>query len=120
MTTREVANKLVEYCRKGDWHSAQTELYAADAVSIEPKGARGPELTSGLDNIIAKGKQWENSVEQIHSMELEGPLVSSNHFSCTMTLDMKMKGMDRMKSDQICVYEVKDGKIVKEQFFYPV
>jgi hypothetical protein len=29
-----------------------------------------------------------------------------------------MKGMGRMKMDEIVVYEVKDGKIVQEQFFY--
>ena len=28
------------------------------------------------------------------------------------------KGMGRQKMDEIAVYEVKDGKIVKEQFFY--
>jgi hypothetical protein len=29
-----------------------------------------------------------------------------------------MKGSGRMKMDEIALYEVKDGKIVKEQFFY--
>jgi hypothetical protein len=29
-----------------------------------------------------------------------------------------VKGQGRMKMDEIAVYEVKDGKIVKEQFFY--
>jgi hypothetical protein len=29
-----------------------------------------------------------------------------------------MKGMGRVKMDEIAVYEVKDGKIVKEQFFF--
>jgi limonene-1,2-epoxide hydrolase len=35
-----------------------------------------------------------------------------------MTLDATMTGMGRMQLDEICVYEVKDGKIVFEQFFY--
>ncbi len=120
MTTQEVANKLVEYCRNGSWEKAQAELYATDSVSIEPKGARGPEMVSGIENIIAKGKQWESSVEELHSMTLDGPIVAGNHFSCTMNIDMTMKGMGRIKSEEICVYEVKDGKITKEQFFYPV
>jgi len=29
-----------------------------------------------------------------------------------------MKGQPREKSEEICLYEVKDGKIVREQFFY--
>jgi len=28
--------------------------------------------------------------------------------------------MGRQAFDEICVYEVKDGKIMKEEFFYPV
>jgi hypothetical protein len=35
-----------------------------------------------------------------------------------MGMDVTMKGQDRAKMDEIVVYEVKDGKIVKEQFFY--
>jgi hypothetical protein len=35
-----------------------------------------------------------------------------------MGMDCTMKGMGRQKLEEIAVYEVKDGKIVKEQFFY--
>ena len=46
------------------------------------------------------------------------PLVGGNHISLAMGMDVSMKGMGRMKMDEVVVYEVKDGKIVKEQFFY--
>ena len=36
MTTKEVADRLVELCGKGDFESAQSDLFADDAVSIEP------------------------------------------------------------------------------------
>jgi len=35
-----------------------------------------------------------------------------------MGMDCTYKGMGRQKMDEIALYEVKDGKIVKEQFFY--
>ena len=35
-----------------------------------------------------------------------------------MGMDVTMKGAGRVKMDEIALYEVKDGKIVKEQFFY--
>ena len=35
-----------------------------------------------------------------------------------MGMDVTMKGMGRQKMDELAVYEVKDGKIVKEQFFF--
>ena len=32
--------------------------------------------------------------------------------------DATRKGMPRMKFEELCLYQVKDGKITKEQFFY--
>ncbi len=31
-------------------------------------------------------------------------------------MDVTMKGQDRMAMPELCVYEVKDGKIASEQF----
>jgi len=38
MTTVDIANRLVELCRKGDFETALKQLFADDAVSIEPHG----------------------------------------------------------------------------------
>lgn len=46
------------------------------------------------------------------------PVVGGTHFSVGMGMDVTMKGMGRIKMDEVCVYEVKEGKITKEQFFY--
>ena len=35
MNTEEVANKLVELCRKGDFRGAMESLYGKDIVSVE-------------------------------------------------------------------------------------
>ena len=39
MNTQEIAKKLVEMCRQGKYLEAQNELYAENAVSIEPEGS---------------------------------------------------------------------------------
>ncbi len=39
MTTQEIANRLVELCRQGDFKTAQEELLAEDAMSIEQEPA---------------------------------------------------------------------------------
>ena len=39
MTTSDVARKLVEFCRQGQFENAIEELYSADIVSVEPDGA---------------------------------------------------------------------------------
>jgi len=118
MTTQAVANRLVELCRAGKWNEAQDELYAANAVSIEPEGANMPKA-EGMEAIKAKGEQWASMVEEVHSGEVSDPIVAGNHFSCTMITEATFKNMGRQKLEEVAVYEVQNGKIVKEQFFYP-
>ncbi len=117
MNTQEVANRLVELCRQGNYEQAQNELYCENACSIEPKGAPN-ERVEGIEAIRQKGKQWEASVEQVHSAEVSEPIVAGNHFSLSMRNEITFKGMGRMKIEEICNYKVKDGKIIEEQFFY--
>ncbi len=120
MTTQEIADRLVELSRQGKSEQAYKELFADDAVAIEPMGpdGPGPVKTQGLDNLLAKSKEFEKSVIELHSSSASDPIVAGNHFACTMVLDATMKEMGRMKMEEICLYEVKDGKIASEQFFY--
>ena len=117
MTTLEVAHRLVALCREQKWEAAQQELYADDAVSIEPQDTpMSPKVTTGLPKIIAKGRQFVAMVDTMHTLTVSDPLVAAQSFACTMALDVTFKGQPRMQMVELCVYEVKDGKIVSEQF----
>jgi len=121
MTTKEVANKLVEHCRSGKFENAYTELYSPTAVSIEMPGVEGfPERVEGMEAIAEKGKAWQSMVEEFHGMEVSDPIVAGNHFSVSMVMDITMKGRERSKDPEIALYKVEEGKIVSEQFFYPM
>jgi ketosteroid isomerase-like protein len=118
MTTVEIANRLVELCKKGDFEGAQKELFAEDAVSIEPHGTPDFEKeTKGLDAILEKGKKWSDMVEEYHDTKVSEPLVGGNSFAVTMAMSITMKGHGRTDMTELCIYHVKDGKIVSEQFF---
>lgn len=119
MDVSAVANKLVELCRTGQYEVAQKELYSENAVSIEPDGSPNPR-TEGIAGISSKGEQWAEMVEEVHSATVSDPIVAGNHFACTMINDITFKGSGRMAVEEVCVYEVADGKIVTEQFFYPI
>ena len=119
MTTKEVANRLVQLCREGKNPDAIKELYADNVVSLEPKGAHS-ERTEGKENVLAKTLDWLSTVEQFHGSTISEPVVTSNFFSCVMEADTTMKGMGRMQLNEIAVFEVKNGKIVFEQFFYSI
>src|SRR5688572_22102602 len=117
-TTTEVAARFNELASEGKWDQIQDELFAENAVSIEPPSSPGMQSVEGLAAIKEKGKKFNEMVEEMHGGYSIDPVIAGNHFSVAMGMDVTMKGMGRTKMDEIAVYEVKDGKIVKEQFFY--
>ena len=117
MTTQQVANHLVELCRKGEIQKAGDELYADSIVSVEPDHA--PLKTAkGKTAVQKRGQQFAAMIEQRHGGSFSDPTVCGRYFSVAMTLDATFKGQGRSKIEEICVYEVKDGKIIFEQFFF--
>ena len=118
MTTQEVANRLSELFKEGKWTQIQDELFSEDAVSIEPENAPGMQTVKGIDAIRQKGKEFNDSVEEMHGGFAGEPIVGGNFIAVSMGMDATMKGTGRMKMDEIALYEVKEGKIVREQFFY--
>ena len=118
MNTAEIARRLVTLCRDIKWEQAQRELYADNAVSIEPHATPAFEKeTRGLPAILEKGKKFAGMIAQFHSTTVSEPIVAANSFACTMRLDVTMKGQGRMDMTELCVYQVQDGKIVAEHFF---
>jgi hypothetical protein len=120
MTVTEIANRLVELCRQGDYSGAQEELYSDDASSHEPENSPTPgsKTTNGKQGIIEKGKQFQAMIEELHGGSVSDAVIAGNHFAVALSLDATYKGMGRQMMNEICIYEVKDGKIVKEQFIY--
>jgi ketosteroid isomerase-like protein len=118
MTTKEIAAKLADYCRRAEWEKAQKELYADDAVSIEPYET--PDFakeTKGKQAIVEKGRKFTDMTVEMHSLEVSEPMIAENSFAFRMEMDITTKGHGRMKMPELCVYQVKDGKITSEQFF---
>ena len=109
MTTKEIANRLVELNRVNDMATIFSELYSPDAVSIENWGPE-PEVYTGMAAILEKGEKWMADVEEMHSVTCSEALVSDSSFAITFTMDVTYKSRGRVAET------VKDGKIVKEEF----
>lgn len=121
MSTQEVANKWAEYCRTGQSDKAYQELYGKDCISLEMEGAQGfPQKSEGMEAIQKKGQMWNEMIENFHGMEIEGPIVAGNHFTASMKMDITMKGQPRRVDEEVGIFRVENGKIVHEQFFYPL
>lgn len=117
MTTQEVAEKLVQYCREGKNIDAINELYADNIVSREQPGIPH-ELERGKEAVLGKNNEWYQSVEEIHSARIADPVVTGNLIAVAMEMDVTYKNNDRRQMNEIALYEVENDKIVKEQFFY--
>lgn len=118
MTTQQVADRFYELAQQGQYSQIQQELYAEHAKSVEPGHQHEMPSVEGLAAIFEKDRQFNASVEAIHGGYCTKPLVAGNFFTCTIGMDVTFKGMERMNMEEVAVYEVRDGKIVLEQFFY--
>ena len=117
MTTEEIAKQYYQWAKEGNWTKIQEELYHQDAWSIEAEAAQVPPV-QGLEAIKKKGEQWGANIKEVHSGYCKEPVVAGKHFSCAMGTDYTDQQNQRQQLDEVCVFEVENGKIVKEQFFY--
>lgn len=119
MTIQELASQLANYSRNGQFETAQKEFFADDVVSIEAFATPGFEKeTKGLEANLAKGHLFQSMVEEVHSIAVSEPLITENTIAFTLDMDLTMKQRGRTRMNELCVYSVKDGKIIAEQFFY--
>ncbi|HSZ83446.1 MAG TPA: nuclear transport factor 2 family protein [Polyangia bacterium] len=119
MSAKEVGAKYVAMVKEGRHGEIVDELFSKDAVSVEalaPPG--GDRTTKGVDAIHGKSKWWsENHV--VHKAEVFGPYPHDDRFAVRFLYDITNKpSQKRMTMDEVGVFTVVGGKIVKEEFFY--
>lgn len=118
----KVGRRLVELCGQAKYDEAVAELYSDDIVSIEVCSMEGhPARQEGIEAVKAKQAWWDENHE-IHGAEVKGPFPHGDRVAVWMSIDVTpkagpMAGL-RHKMEEVCLYTVKDGKIVQEEFFY--
>lgn len=121
MTTQEIANRYYELASQSKWTEIQDELHDDNVLSQEPEHAasRGVQvMTKGKEAVKAKSVANREKIEAIHNQYCSEPVVAGNLFSLALKRDVTYKNIPRMNAEEICVFGVKDGKIISEQFFY--
>ena len=119
-TTAAVADELVSFCRVGKNLDAINNLYSPDIVSIESMGnEQMPREMKGIDAILEKNKWWSEN-NTVNSASVEGPFIGENDkFAVYYNFDVTSKQSgQRNQMEEMALYTVKDGKVVREQFFY--
>ena len=121
MTTQEIAARYHELANQRKFMEIQDTYYDQDVVCQESEKAASmgmPIFTNGLEMIKAKGVARRATIEAIHSYSCSEPLVAGDFFSVTLKQEITFKGKPRITLEEVAIFHVKDGKIIKEQFFY--
>jgi hypothetical protein len=100
-------------------HGDNGNCQKADAVSVEAGAPPGGDREArGLGAIRAKSDWWLSNHE-IHSATVGGPWPHDDRFIVAFRYDVTHKPSgQRMTMDEVGLYYVRGGKIVKEEFFY--
>jgi ketosteroid isomerase-like protein len=114
----QVAARFHELAQQDKWFEIQDELFAENVRSIEPPTASGLPNADGKAAVRKKGEMIVSQVEAVHRSFTSPPVVAGTYFAVGRELDMTVRGVGRTQMNEVMLYEVKDGRIVSEQFFY--
>lgn len=117
--TATVAEELVSFCRNGRNLDAINTLYSPDIVSIESMGnEQMPREMKGIDAIRQKNTWWGENNE-VHAATIDGPFLGEDKFAVYYNYDVTFKPTGKRQAmEEMALYTVRDGKVVREQFFY--
>jgi SnoaL-like domain len=118
MTTPEVAARFHELAQQEKWFDIQDEFFAENVKSTDPPNSPYFGYAEGKAAVRKKGEDFVKRIQAFHSAYTTEPLVTGNHFVVGREIDITVQGHGRIQINQIMLYEVKDGQIVSEQFFY--
>jgi SnoaL-like protein len=118
MTTEQVAARFNELAQQEKWFEIQDELFADNVKSVDPANSPYLRFAEGKATVRKKGEDWVKRIQAAHRLHTTEPVVAGSHFAVGREVDITVEGFGRIKIDEVMLYEVRDGQIVLEQFFY--
>ncbi len=122
MGVMEIGQRLVALCQQGKNLEALDTLYDRDVVSVEPMAMPGmPAEMKGVD-ALKKKNEWWFANNELHGGTTRGPFPNGDRFAVIFTHDVTPKSGpragSRVQMEEVGLYTVKGGKIVREEFYY--
>jgi hypothetical protein len=118
MTTQEVAARFNELAKQEKWFEIQDELFADNARSIDPPNSPYFGYAEGKASVRKKGEDFVAKVKEVHELSTTSPVIGGSYFAVGRISDITTEDFGRIRIEEIMLYEVKNGQIVLEQFFY--
>ncbi|WP_153800310.1 nuclear transport factor 2 family protein [Foetidibacter luteolus] len=117
-TTQDVATRFNQLAQQEKWFEIQDELFADNVTSIDPPNAFNLGYAEGKAQVRKKGEDFVKKIEAVHSAHTTEPVVAGTHFAVGRQMDVTVQVLGRLQINEVMLYEVKNGQIVLEQFFY--
>jgi hypothetical protein len=119
MNTQEVADRLIGFCRERKNLEAVNELYSKDIISKEMPWVPNMEpVLTGKETVRKKNSNWFDQIKKMNDTGISYSIVAGNHFTTKLFFDATRKNGSEYYIEELRVYEVRNGKINAEQFFY--
>lgn len=113
----EIGQAVVASVNKGMGDMKLWDAFWSPAIeSIEGLGAEM--VWTGRKAMEAKGEQWM-STHTIHGASAEGPYVGATGFAVKFRMDVTDTTTGKRElMEEVGVYTVKNGKVIREEFMY--
>jgi len=117
-TTQQVVARFKELAQQEKWFEIQDELFSDNVKSIDPSDSPYFGYAEGKAAVRKKGEDWVKRIKAADKRHTTAPIIAGNHFAVGREIDITVQGFGRIQINQVMLYEVNDGRIVSEQFFY--
>jgi len=118
LTTEEIAARFHELAQEEKWFEIQDEFFADNVRSMDPPTSPYMGYAEGKEAVRKKGEDFVSRIEAFHGASTTAPIVTGNHFVVGREMDVTVQPHGRIQLKEIMLYEVQDGQIVLERFFY--
>ncbi len=112
----DVGRSLVEMFNKGEFREIEQKFWSPAIVSCEGEGVSMEWV--GRRAVARKGEEWY-AANRIHGASAEGPFVGASGFAVKFRMDVEsLADGTRNVMEEVGVYTIRNGKIVREEFMY--
>lgn len=114
-TVPEIAENLIKFMELGENIEAYGQLYAPNVKCIEADTSRS---RSGRDRLESDMRSFAEA-HDFRYTSIQGPIIAGDRFALALCFTAKnRKSGEEFTIREIGVYEVQEGRIVEEQYFY--
>ena len=115
-TPAEIGADLVAMFNRGEMTEIERKWHSPNLVSVEGIGVA---MAWTGQKAVREKNEWWMSTHRLHAASAEGPYVGASGFAVKFAMDVEdITSNTRSLMEEIGVYTVENGKIVREEFMY--